>query len=61
MAKRKLLQDRAAMRGELKSIKSDWPMIEDAAGVPSGTVKAFVEKDEITDENLAKLDELNRQ
>jgi hypothetical protein len=61
MAKQKLVQTRKAMREELKAIVSDWPMIEQAAGVKAGVVKGFVVNDKISDADLAKLDALNRQ
>lgn len=49
------------MREELKPLADDWRDLEGAARVPRGTIKKFVESDEISDENLKKLDALNQQ
>lgn len=59
--KLKLLMPCQDMREELKAIKESWDDVEMAAGIPPGTIEKFVEKDEITDSLILKLDKLNRQ
>lgn len=58
MAK-KLLQTRKAIREDLRNTFPNWRKVSGMTGVAYETILAFVESDEITDEELCELDDLN--
>ena len=56
---KKLSQSRKAIREDLRDAFPNWRNVSESSGVAYETIKAFVESDEITDEDLHKLDAMN--
>jgi ribosomal protein S8 len=58
--KTKLLQTKKAMREELSYLGNDCEMISQISGVSLDKIKKFCQTGEISDNDLLKLDKVNR-